>query len=262
MAKLLNVGIIGGNGIIGGALARGLVAAGIVNEKELALSCRSNPPDWLPQANWMHDNDRLVASSDVVVISVRPDQWGEISIRADDRLIISVMAGVPITALQEKTGSPRVVRALPNAAADVGASYTPWTATSAVNENDRTIVSTIFGSCGVEDEVENEQAIDYFGGTSGTGPAYPALLVSAMIDDAVEHGISRDIACRAAVQLLIGSGRLFEKTGEDPAVTVQGFIDYAGITATAIKTMRNEGFEIAVKAGLAAALAQTVNLTK
>ena len=85
------------------------------------------------------------------------------------------MAGIPLADLARRTGSDRVVRALPNAAAEVGFSYTPWTAGPAVTDADRTVVRRIFGACGSADEVLNEASIDYLTGLCGTGPAYPAL---------------------------------------------------------------------------------------
>ena len=83
---------------------------------------------------------------------------------------------------------------------------------------------------------------------------------SALIRDAVARGIAADVARRAAVGILIGTGRLFEKTGEDPADTVAAFVDYRGVTAAAILAMRAAGFDTVVAAGLAAALEKSATL--
>ena len=74
-----------------------------------------------------------------------------------------------------------------------------------------------------------------------------------MIRDAVAHGIPAEVARRAAVGVLIGTGRIFERTGEDPADTVAAFVDYRGVTAAAIEAMRAGGFDELISAGLAAA---------
>ena len=94
-----------------------------------------------------------------------------------------------------------------------------------MTDADRAIVRRIFETCGTEDEVPREADIDYLTGHSGTGPAYPALLAAAMMQDAIAHGIPRDVARRAVVGLLIGTGRIFEKTGEDPTDTVAAFVE-------------------------------------
>ena len=250
---LPRIGIVGGNGWIGGALARALVSAGLPLER-LTLSCRGTPPDWLPGATWTHDNQALADASDIVVLSVRPQDWPAVTLSAPNRLVVSVMAGVPLAAIARAVGTERIVRALPNAAAEVGASYTPWTASAAVTDTDRSAVRALFDACGSGDEVPREADIDYMTGSSGTGPAYPALLAAAMIRDAVAHGVPKAVARRAAVAVLIGTGRIFETSGEDPTATVAAFVDYKGVTAAAIEAMRAAGFEAAVAAGLSAAL--------
>jgi pyrroline-5-carboxylate reductase len=254
------IGIVGGNGWIGGALARAVVASGLLPPAALTLSCRSAPPDWLPEAVWTHDNQALADSADVVILSVRPQDWPQVRVSAAGKLVVSVMAGIPLADVADRTGTPRVVRALPNAAAEVGKSYTPWTASAAVTDADRATVRRIFETCGTEDEVPREADIDYLTGHSGTGPAYPALLAAAMKQDAIAHGLPEDVARRAVVALLIGTGRLFEKTQEDPADTVAAFVDYRGVTAAAIEAMLAAGFQSIVSTGLSAALHKAASL--
>ena len=253
------IGIVGGNGWIGGALARALVASGLP-PANLTLSCRSTSPDWLPGATWTRDNQALADASDVIVLSVRPQDWGAVTLAAPGKLVVSVMAGIPLAGLAARTGTDRIVRALPNAAADVGHSYTPWAASPAVTPADRATVRRLVDACGTGDEVPREADIDYLTGHSGTGPAYPALLATALIRDAVAHGIPEDTARRAAIGILIGTGRIFEKTGENPADSVADFVDYRGVTAAAIEAMQAGGLDALVSAGLAAALKKSETL--
>ena len=116
---VLWIGIIGGNGWIGGAIARALVGTERVPEERLTLSCRSTPPDWLPEAHWTHDNQALADRSDVIILSVRPQDWPAIAVTAPGKLVVSVMAGVTLDDIAARLGTDRVVRALPNAAAAV-----------------------------------------------------------------------------------------------------------------------------------------------
>ena len=254
MSAATRIGIIGGNGWIGGAIARAAVGAQLLAPGDLTLSCRSEPPGWLPDAHWTHDNQALADRSDVVILSVRPQDWPAIEVSAPGKLVISVMAGVTLADIASRLGTSRVVRALPNAAAEVGQSYTPWTATAQVTDADRATVRRLIDTFGSGDEVATEAEIDYMTGLSGTGPAYPALLAVAMMRDAVAHGLPPDVARRAVVALLVGTGRLLEKNGEDPEDTVAAFVEYRGVTAAAIEAMQASGFETAVSAGLSAAL--------
>ncbi len=260
MDTLPRIGIVGGNGWIGGALARALVETGALAADRLTLSCRSSPPDWLPGATWTHDNRALAEASDIVVLSVRPQDWPAVDLTAGDKLVVSVMAGISLADIAVRTGTLRVVRALPNAGAEVRHSYTPWAATPHVTAADRAAVRGLVAAIGTGDELADEAAIDYMTGLSGTGPAYPALLAVALIRDAIARGLPPDVARRAVVAMLVGTGRLLEKTGEDPEATVAAFVDYRGVTAAGIEAMRAAGFDAAVTAGLAAALDKSLAL--
>jgi pyrroline-5-carboxylate reductase len=252
MVDIGRVGIIGGAGWLGTAIAKALIGAGTVSAERLTCSFRSKKPETTVDCVWTQDNRQLVENSDIVILSVRPGDWSAIDINAAGKLVISVRAGVTVDDIKRKTGSSRVARALPNAAAELGYSYTPFFVASA-EPGDGDIVGTLFRSCGAVDAVSLEEHIDYFTAMSGSGAAFPALLAEAMMNDAIARGVSADVARRAAQQVIIGAGRLQEHDRASPSDTVQAFVDYKGTTAAGIVEMRREGFETAVRAGLEAA---------
>lgn len=256
----LRIGIIGGAGWLGSAIADAVLSAGIAAPHDLALSYRSHRPDRLAGAFWTTDNQALADRSDVIVLSVRPDDWAGLSVDAGGKLVISVMAGIRLTALSERHRTPRTVRTLPNAAAEVRKSYTPWIAAPDVDEADRAVVRAILRACGSEDEVRSEAEIDYLTGLTGSGPAFPALLAEAMMADAVARGLDRDVARRAVNTVLVGTGRLLEQRGDCPTETVKTFLGYRGTTAAAIEEMMAAGFGAAVTRGLAAAFEKSVRM--
>ena len=133
----MRVGIIGGTGWLGGALGRALIAGGTLALGDLVILNRSGARDdyFGHRVVWAADLADLVARVDVVVISVRPQDWPGLEMKAAGRLVISFMAGVGMAALPATGG--RVVRAMPNAAAEIGASYTPWVAGPGVTAADR-----------------------------------------------------------------------------------------------------------------------------
>lgn len=192
----------------------------------------------LHQAEWTTDNQYLFDKSEVVLISVRPEHLASISPQTEGKLIISV-------------------RALPNAAAEVRRSYSPWIAARSVSSSDRDLVRSIFQCCGEADELSNEADLDYFAGLTGAGPAFPALLGAALINDAISRGISRDIAYKAVTTLLVGSGRLLESGIGDLQEIVERFMSYDGTTAAAMSRMNEAGFEQSIREGLKAALSKS-----
>lgn len=260
MHENATIGIIGGAGWLGRAISQSIVEAGIVPPERLTLSYRSAIPDLLPGARWTKDNAELLAGCDVAILSVRPQDLSSVAGDSGGKLLISVMAGVTMEKLQQRFRTSRVVRTLPNAAAEVRKSYTPWVASAHVTDEDRSLVQRIFETCGTADEVGSEQDIDYFTGLTGSGPAFPALLAAAMMDDAINRGIDSEVARRSVNALLVGTGRLVEARAECPRAVVETFLDYRGTTAAAIEAMREAGLARAVAEGLAAALYKSVQM--
>ena len=250
----LRLGIIGAGGWLGGAIAQAALAGGVASPDTLSLSYRSKPPVGCDGAFQTRDTGELVERSDVIILSVRPEDWPEVRFDATGKLLISVMAAVDLQSLASAHNTPRVIRALPNAATEVAASFTPLVSLSSTGSDDLAIASSIFACCGVVDEVATEEHLDYFAGLTGTGPAYPALMALAMEQDAIARGIDPAVAGRAVKALFVGTGRLLETFGTSPADTVEAFMAYRGITAAGLETMQAMKVGEAVKAGLEAAL--------
>lgn len=261
MVDIGRVGIVGGAGWLGTAIAKALTGPGTVAPDRLTCSYRSTRPADENGCHWTQNNRELVDRSDVILLSVRPDDWRLVDIDAAGKLVISVMAGVTIDDIKRRTGSSRVARALPNAAAEIGYSYTPFFIDS-VDASDGETVRILFGSCGQVDQVFDEDQIDYFTAMSGSGAAFPAFLTEAMMLDAMGRGVPPDVARRAAQQTLVGAGRLQEFSGASPSETVKSFVDYNGTTAAGIAGMRNGGFAAIVSAGLDAAYKKAKDLAK
>ncbi|TPJ62199.1 pyrroline-5-carboxylate reductase dimerization domain-containing protein [Mesorhizobium sp. B2-7-1] len=258
MSASIRLGIVGGAGWLGGAIAAAALQAGVVQPEKLALSYRSARPDRFAGAFWTDDNQALAERCDIIMLSVRPQDWPALTVDAKGKLVISVMAGIRLAEIGERHGTRRVVRTLPNAAAEVAKSYTPWIASSDATSEDRAIVRAIFSACGCQDEVGSERDIDYLTGLTGSGPAFPALLADAMMRHAIAFGLKPEVAQRAVNTVLTGTGRLLEVKDASPADTVEAFLGYRGTTAAAIETMRKAGFDEAVAQGLTAAFRKSI----
>lgn len=254
-----NIGIIGGTGWLGGGIARSLLATGSALPTQLWLSNRTGRRTGFEiwkEVKVTQDNQILVGQCDTLILSVLPQDFPGLNIVADRHLVISMMAGIPSAAIAEATGAQRIVRALPNAAAEVGLSYTPWYAAPAVTEADRAQVQSLFGACGKTDEVPNEDQIDYFTGLTGSGPAFPALFAQIMIEDATRRGIVPAVAERAVRQLFLGAGQVIAQSEQTPAEQVKAFVDYDGTTAAGLKAMIESSLSQHISVGLQAAYAK------
>jgi pyrroline-5-carboxylate reductase len=235
------LGIIGGTGMLGRAIAEAALHNGFVSEDRLLISNRSGTRTFGPQVRLLADNQQLVALSDVVVLSIRPEQFRELQIDATGKQVISLIAGVSASAISAATGAETVIRAMPNAAVQIRQSYTPWFSAGPLTEQERQFVQQLFECVGSADAVPNEDCIDYLSALSGTGPAFPAMLYKALARQAVAAGIPEAIAHRAAHGVVVGGGQLLAQ--HDPLQMIDTLIAYRGVTAAALQSLVDQRIE-------------------
>src|SRR5258708_28921940 len=108
-----------------------------------------------------------------------------------DGLVISIAAGVPISAIQGRLVSGvRVVRAMPNTPALVDAAATAIAGGEHASQVDMDDARQIFDSIGIT-VVLDESQLDAVTALSGSGPAYVFLILEALSDAGVKAGLSR-----------------------------------------------------------------------
>ncbi|MCE8034902.1 pyrroline-5-carboxylate reductase [Billgrantia tianxiuensis] len=250
------IGIIGGQGWMGHSLGVALLEQKVLSPDRLVISSRSGRGeayrDW-PEVRCVKDSRELVALADIIVLSVRPADLAGLDIETGDKLVISLLAMASLQEVASQVGSDRVVRAMPNAAAEIRRAYLPWFASPQVSDDDKRLVQALLASCGTARELPREGDLDYLTALSGAGPAYPALLAQSMLEHARSAGLSDEIAREAVMQTLVGGSLLLEKLGTDPGDMVERLIGYDGTTAKGLRTMVDEGIGQAIHRGLDAA---------
>jgi pyrroline-5-carboxylate reductase len=289
LCGMARIAIIGG-GSIGEALLSGLLRAGR-QVKDLVVAERM--PD---RAKYLSNTYSVLVTSvreavecaTFVVVAVKPADVeaviGDLSTAAAaadndsvEQVFVTVAAGVTITYFESKlpAGTP-VIRAMPNAAALVGAGVTALAKGRFVTPQQLEGVSALFDAVGGVLTVP-EQQLDAVTALSGSGPAYFFLLVEALVDAGVGVGLSRQVATELTVQTMAGSAAmLLERMGQvgrpadgEPvglrvdtsasqlraSVTSPG-----GTTAAALRELEREGFRVAVDAAVQAAKTRSEQL--
>ncbi|MFY1664206.1 pyrroline-5-carboxylate reductase family protein [Pseudomonas sp. Pseu.R1] len=236
------IGIIGGTGWLGAALARALLDSGFVEADRLRLSNRSGShPLAETGAHLLADNQALVNASDVVILSVRPEQFKALNVDASGKRVISLMAGVTSQTIREATGAETVVRAMANAAVEIRQSFTPWHCAQLLSDVDADFIQRLLECVGTASRVPTEEGIDYLSALSGTGPAFPALVMTALTRQAVIAGIPEDVARQAAHGVVVSASQLL--VNHDPQAMIDSLVAYKGVTAAALQSLIDEGFE-------------------
>ncbi len=259
----MGLGVIGATGWLGTALGTRLLRDGWA-PGDIVLLNRSAPRaayDAWPGLRWMPDAAALCREAGAVVLSVRPGDFPMPGYDGTGKLVLSFMAGWSLDRLQALHPGGRVVRAMPNAAASAGQSFTPWVAGPGLTGTEAALIRRLLRVLGGEAQVADEAALDYLSALSGSGAAYPALMAQAMLAHARGQGLPEDVAQAAVASVLASGAGLTGQVGTLNAV-LDAYRGYRGITAAGLDAAEAAGFAQALGRALDAATAKARAMTR
>lgn len=207
-----------------------------------------------------HDNRMVAASSQVWLFAVKPQVMKTVCAelkdlaQAQQPLVISIAAGITASQLDLWLGgNMKVVRAMPNTPALLGAGASGLFASANVNAEQKLIVEQLFQTTGLSIWVANETLIDSVTALSGSGPAYVFLLAEAMQAAAMQQGLSQEIAQALTVQTFVGAAKMLSETSESAAELRKRVTSPNGTTQAAIETFEQNGLREIVQSAMHAA---------
>ena len=191
------------------------------------------------------DNTVGVELADTVLLAVKPgiiDQViSDINSVLDNKLVISIAAGVTISHLKEKLPSScRVIRVMPNTPALVKAGMSAYAPGSAVTKSDRMLVKKILKGVGEVVKVK-EELMDAVTGLSGSGPAYGYMMIEALADGGVLQGLPREEAVKLAAQTMLGAAKMVLETDKHPGELKDMVTSPGGTTINGVETLEQNG---------------------
>jgi pyrroline-5-carboxylate reductase len=258
----INAAFVGG-GNMGGALIRGLIARGLSPEKISVGEAHQQRRIALADELGVHvtaDNREAVASADIVVLAVKPqDMAGTVQALADvfaqrPPLVVSIAAGIRVADIVRWCGpGVAVVRAMPNRPALNSAGATALYASPLLSDVHRSLAADVLGAVGTTVWVHEENALDVVTALSGSGPAYFFLLAELMTDAAVSLGLDRASAQELSIQTLFGSGRMARDSDGDLARLRAEVTSKGGTTEAALRSFDAANLRGIVAAALSAA---------
>lgn len=269
-----------GTGSMNGSIAAGLLASGFTPEnvratvrseesakklseklgehgKQVAVYCSEKSTD---------ANQKAVSGASAVLVGVKPyavlEMLEEIKDSLDSNtVVISVAAGVPLEAMQNKLAENQpVIRCMPNTPSRVGKGVLAYSVAANVTDEQRELTEEILGAVGTVVQVKEEQ-MDAVTAVSGSGPAYAFLLAECMKKAGVQLGLDEKTAAELASATVAGAGALLENdpNPEDlrKAVTSPG-----GTTEQAIKAFQEGGLEQLTLTAMTACANKSAEMSK
>ncbi|WML45207.1 pyrroline-5-carboxylate reductase [Neobacillus sp. PS3-40] len=259
--------VIVGAGSMAEALISGIVKNDLLDPKNIWTTNRTNEERLVTLnkqygVQFTYDIKELFEDAEVVVLAMKPkDALQAIKqIRSHltkQMLIISVLAGIAISAIEELAEKPlAIARAMPNTSATVGKSATAIAVNKVVSSNQLETIKHLFGTVGLTTFVPEDQ-LDAVTGLSGSGPAYIYYLVEAMENSAVEIGLERQMAKELIVQTLIGAAEMLKSTTKPSKQLRQEVTSPGGTTEAGIQILEEHKVQQAFISCIKAAAIQS-----
>lgn len=242
---------------MGEALIAGFLQGGLYQPDEVCVS----HPQPARRQYWAETygvrvtpENRDAADSSVLLLAVKPQQFFGVRDALGERpskdtLLVSVLAGVSLATLEAAFPERSVIRAMPNTPARVGEACTALALGHQVSDAQRAWGERLFAAVG-QVVVVTETQMDAVTALAGSGPAYVAVVVEALIDGGVAAGLPRALATQLALQTVLGSARLMQAENLHPAQLKDQVTSPAGTTIAGLAHLE--------QAGVRGALIQTV----
>ncbi len=265
-----------GPGVMAEAMIAGLIRENVAPAAALiAAGPRVRRGQWLCETYGIQsntDNAAAVSQADVVVLAIKPQTLDTVMAGLREKiqphaLVISIIAGVPLSKLIEGLKHNSVVRSMPNTPAQIGKGITVWTASSAVSSEQQEMARLILSALGEEVFMEDEKYLDMATALSGTGPAYVFLFMEAMVDAGVHLGFPRRIAEKLVTATVSGSvayrmqsASTREADSPHLASLRNQVTSPGGTTAAALYFLEKAGFRTAISRAVWAAYERSLAL--
>lgn len=242
---------------MGEALLGGLLASSWAEPFELAVAERS--PERRAQLVERYPGIQVSAepmAASGAVVAVKPADVPAACAaltEAGVERVLSIAAGVTTRAFEAALPeSVKVVRAMPNTPALVGAGAAAIAPGSRCRTEDLDWAEGILGSVGIVVRVD-EADLDAVTGLSGSGPAYVFHLAEGLIGAGQAAGLDGETSRRLALQTILGAARMLLESGDTPAQLREAVTSPNGTTAAGLAVLGERGFTDALVAAVAAA---------
>lgn len=243
-----------GSGKMGEILAAGMVRAGAFRADQIFVTDASEPrvAEVVERHGFRAPGGNLAAvqAAGIVLLAVKPKDVAQVLEEigpglGGDHLVISIAAGITTAFIEQRLPQGAVVRAMPNAASQVGEGMTAICAGSRATLEQLEAARVILQGVGPVIVIE-ESYIDAVTAVSGSGPAYFALFAEAMIDAGVTVGLPRSVSEQLVAQTMRGTAALVTDGGMQPVEVRSAVTSPGGTTAMAVGELERAGVRGAV----------------
>lgn len=195
---------------------------------------------------------RVLDGAELVVFAVKPQHMREAAAAVAPDIdgvpvVMSIAAGTRIADLSRWLhGYARIVRAMPNTPALIGAGISGIFAPASVDAKHRAVAQRVLEAAGAVLWVEREEMLDAVTGVSGSGPAYVFYFLEALEQAARELGFGAADARKLAYATFEGAIKLAHASDLEPGILRAQVTSKGGTTERALSALEGDGVKAAI----------------
>lgn len=211
------------------------------------------------------DNIEAVSTADIIFINVLPHVVGEVIQDLknkgfpNDRVIVTVAAGIPMKTYESLGSHIPVIRALPNPPSQVGMGIAALAFNAHVTEEVKQEIFELFACLGEYVVVKEEQVNVVMALSS---PTITYLLFQSIVDAGVRAGIDRDTAAKIVYQTIAGAMEVYRTRRIPPHELINEASTPGGISIESLFTLETYAFRAGVMEAVDSAINRAVELSR
>lgn len=214
------------------------------------------------------DNHQAANWAEAVVLAVKPQLMAEMLSTLciepnplQDKLLISIAAGMKVSRLAQLSGQQRIVRTMPNTPSLLGLGMTGLYANESVIPADRDYCEQLMQCVGKTLWVSEEMGINHITAAAGSAPAYFFLFMQAMAEQAQQLGFNEAQARLLIEQTALGAVNMVVANPEHSLGELRSQVtSKGGTTAEAIRHFQEHGLSQLVADAMTAAVTRASEL--
>lgn len=231
-----------GMGHMGKALYKGLLHAGF-NKRNIFLSNKSE------------DNNQAIKKADWIILAVKPSialrVIEEVKDTVQDKVLISVAAGINISNIESYTGNQKkVIRIMPNIVVEFGQGVIGMYVNRNILKVEKKEIIAVLSLLGIVVEVKKESEIDVLTLISGCGPGLVAYLINIFEQSGSEYGLSDKISQDVVLQTFKGTLSCLENTKQTAGELQRSVSTKGGVTEEIIKNFDRQKINLRFRKSL------------
>ena len=248
-----NITIIG-CGNLGQAILKGLIKSA----NNIHLVATKRDPEAIKHferegVRILGDNIKAIENADLILLALKPYNVLEVlkdlapRIDATKQVVVSLATGVTLSTLRETVQSDiPIYRAMPNTAADVGASMTCIASNHSSHDQ---LIEECFNNIGSTIRID-EKLMDAATVLGACGVAFVLRFMRGMVQGGVQIGFDSKTASTIVNQTVKGAAELLISGGQHPEFEIDKVTTPKGCTISGLNEMEHNGFSSALIKGI------------